>query len=86
MLHDKANFYLFFLFLQLKEIAEGTILESGNRVTFDPSNSPLADVEFEGYYNRDSTKYMDIYNIPEAETVLRGTYRYKVLTAFTTWS
>ena len=53
-------------------------MESKNLVTFDPSESPLPEVEFEGYYNRDSTKYVDIYDIPEAETVLRGTYRYKV--------
>ena len=65
--------------LQLKEIAEGTIMVPENMVTFDPSERPLPDVEFEGYYNRDSTKYIDIYGIGEAETVLRGTYRYKVL-------
>lgn len=33
--------------------------------------------ELEVYPNRDSISYMDIYGIPEAETVYRGTYRYK---------
>jgi len=35
-------------------------------------------VEFEGIYNRDSTKYIDLYKIPEVHTLLRGTLRYKV--------
>ena len=35
-------------------------------------------VEFEGIYNRDSTKYIDFYKIPEVETLLRGTLRYRV--------
>jgi len=30
---------------------------------------------FEGYPNRDSMSYIDIYNIPETRTMLRGTYR-----------
>ena len=30
---------------------------------------------FEGYPNRDSLSYIDIYNIPETRTMLRGTYR-----------
>jgi saccharopine dehydrogenase-like NADP-dependent oxidoreductase len=33
--------------------------------------------ELEVYPNRDSISYKDIYGIPEAETVYRGTYRYK---------
>ena len=32
----------------------------------------------EGYPNRDSLKYSDLYGIPEAETVIRGTLRYQV--------
>ncbi|MFW9850345.1 MAG: saccharopine dehydrogenase C-terminal domain-containing protein, partial [Candidatus Thorarchaeota archaeon] len=31
--------------------------------------------QFEGYPNRDSLSYIDIYNIPETKTILRGTYR-----------
>jgi len=30
---------------------------------------------FEGYPNRDSMSYIDIYDIPETRTMLRGTYR-----------
>ena len=35
-------------------------------------------VEFEGIYNRDSIKYIDLYKIPEVHTLLRGSLRYKV--------
>ncbi|TET07967.1 MAG: saccharopine dehydrogenase [Candidatus Thorarchaeota archaeon] len=31
--------------------------------------------KFEGYPNRDSTSYIDIYNISETKTMLRGTFR-----------
>lgn len=54
-------------------------MEPDNLVKFKPDEHPLEDMEFEGYYNRDSIKYIDIYGIHEAQTVLRGTYRYKVL-------
>ena len=60
------------------EIAEGATMEPQNVVQFGPDMSPLPGVEFEGYYNKDSTKYLRLYNIPEAHTVIRGTYRYKV--------
>jgi len=33
--------------------------------------------DFEGYPNRDSTKYREIYSIPEAQTLIRGTFRYQ---------
>jgi saccharopine dehydrogenase (NADP+, L-glutamate forming) len=33
--------------------------------------------EFEVYPNRNSLQYLHIYNIPEAKTLIRGTYRYK---------
>ena len=36
-------------------------------------------VEFEGIYNRDSVKYIDLYNIPDVHTLLRGVFRYKVI-------
>ena len=45
--------------------------------TVDMSNV-MQGVEFEGVYNRDSTKYIGFYKIPEVETLLRGTLRYKV--------
>ena len=42
-------------------------------------NCELMDVPgigtFEGYPNRDSLSYIDIYNIPETKTMLRGTFR-----------
>lgn len=31
--------------------------------------------QIESYPNRDSTKYIEIYNIPETRTIIRGTYR-----------
>jgi len=37
---------------------------------------------FYAYANRDSTGYKELYNIPEAETVLRGTLRYQGFTQF----
>ena len=50
-------------------------MDPGNMQSFD---SLLPGVEMEGYFNRDSTKYVDIYNIHDAKTVVRGTLRYKV--------
>lgn len=35
-------------------------------------------MSLEGYPNRDSLKYRDLYGIPEAHTVIRGTLRYQV--------
>ena len=57
------------------KIAEGRVMEPGNMRTFD---SLLPGVAMEGYFNRDSTKYVDIYNIHQAATIARGTLRYKV--------
>lgn len=37
---------------------------------------------FYGYANRDSTGYKELYQIPEAETVVRGTLRYQGFTEF----
>ena len=50
-------------------------MEPGNMRTF---NNLLPGMAMEGYFNRDSTKYLDIYNIHQAATVARGTLRYKV--------
>jgi saccharopine dehydrogenase-like NADP-dependent oxidoreductase len=33
--------------------------------------------KFEGYYNRDSLQYKELYNLKDAETVIRGTIRFK---------
>ena len=50
-------------------------MDPANMQSFD---SLLSGVEMEGYFNRDSTKYVDIYDIHDAKTVVRGTLRYKV--------
>ena len=46
----------------------------------------LDGLELEGYPNRDSTKYIQLYNIPHAKNVIRGTLRfsgyYRTLEAF----
>ncbi|MBD3653646.1 saccharopine dehydrogenase C-terminal domain-containing protein [Kangiella sp.] len=34
------------------------------------------DLDLEGYPNRDSTGYQEIYGIPEAQNIIRGTFRY----------
>ena len=53
-------------------------MEPENLVSFGPDESPLPGTELEGYYNKDSVKYQSLYNIPEAHTIIRGTYRHKV--------
>jgi saccharopine dehydrogenase (NADP+, L-glutamate forming) len=60
-------------------------LKKGRRIYIEPSdlfkdrfifNFPsIGDLEV--YPNRDSISYSDIYNIPEASTMYRGTFRYK---------
>jgi saccharopine dehydrogenase-like NADP-dependent oxidoreductase len=60
-------------------------LKKGKRVVIEPANL-FRDTfhydfpgvgEMEVYPNRDSISYIDIYNIPEASTMYRGTFRYK---------
>lgn len=50
-------------------------MEPDNMRSFDDL---LHGVALEGYFNRDSTKYVEIYNIHHATTIARGTLRYKV--------
>ena len=50
-------------------------MEPANMRSFD---NLLPGVELEGYFNRDSAEYVNIYNIHDATTVARGTLRYKV--------
>jgi len=38
----------------------------------------ISDVEFEGIANGRSLQYIELYNIPEAHSIIRGTIRYKV--------
>jgi alpha-aminoadipic semialdehyde synthase len=60
-------------------------LKDGKAVTVDPNGGLLDSVEsmdflpgfhLEGYPNRDSTIYGELYGIREAHTLLRGTLRY----------
>ena len=37
---------------------------------------------FHGYPNRDSLSFQEYYDIPEAETIIRGTLRYQVFPGF----
>ena len=69
----------------------GVLLASGNNALFKKDgkdvsipgsvlfdNYEVFEVEgrkYEGYPNRDSVKYIDIYGIPEVQTLVRGTYR-----------
>ncbi len=61
-------------------------LSDGKVVTVDPEGGLLEHVtqtdflpgfSLEGYPNRDSTFYAELYGITEANTLLRGTLRYK---------
>jgi saccharopine dehydrogenase-like NADP-dependent oxidoreductase len=60
-------------------------LKNGNRVFIEPINlfRDVFEADFPGigklevYPNRDSISYSDIYGIPEARTMYRGTFRFK---------
>lgn len=57
---------------EIIEIAPGgELMESAKQMQF------LQGFNLEGYPNRDSTVYKDIYKISNAKTILRGTLRYK---------
>jgi saccharopine dehydrogenase (NADP+, L-glutamate forming)/spermidine synthase len=60
-----------------------TFLQDGKTVTipgkdlFDNymiEDTPIGKVE--GYPNRDSTQYLDVYGLKDCKTIIRGTYRY----------
>jgi saccharopine dehydrogenase-like NADP-dependent oxidoreductase len=64
---------------------EATQLINGKKLQL-PSNELLVNTtnknfhscfNFEGYYNRDSLQYKELYNLKDAETVIRGTIRFK---------
>jgi saccharopine dehydrogenase (NADP+, L-glutamate forming) len=63
--------------------SDAHFLKDGNQVDISGSdlfdNYEIMEVpgagKFEGYPNRDSLSYIDIYNIPETKTMLRGTLR-----------
>jgi len=61
-----------------------TFFREGKKIQVDGKNlydqdvfqkDKVGDIEYEWYPNRDSTTYAEIYNIPEAKTLIRGTYR-----------
>eukprot|EP00051_Salpingoeca_urceolata_P026413 m.477223 g.477223 ORF g.477223 m.477223 type:complete len:452 (-) comp20778_c0_seq1:139-1494(-) len=59
---------------------DGKVIEiaSENLLSEGPKEIPIYPAfAFEGYPNRDSTPYKERYGIPEAQTILRGTLRYK---------
>lgn len=68
--------FTYILLSQIVKVPEGLFPE--NIVQFGASKSPFPGVEFEGYYNKDVTRYSELYNIPKVHTLIRGTYRYKV--------
>ncbi|KAG8196322.1 hypothetical protein JTE90_013807 [Oedothorax gibbosus] len=70
----------------LNTLGEAKYLLDGKVMEIQPGGdlmNHVRDVDFlpgfnlQGYPNRDSTKYIDAYNIQSATTVLRGTLRYK---------
>ena len=67
-------------------LAGAKYLYDGNVVTVEPNGGLLDSVtpmdflpgfHLEGYPNRDSTIYGELYGISEASTIVRGTLRYK---------
>jgi saccharopine dehydrogenase (NAD+, L-lysine-forming) len=71
------------------ELYERGVGYSVEEVVDDKSRARVGKMQLEWYPNRDSTPYSDIYSIPEAHTIIRGTYRntgwcaqMKVLTEF----
>ncbi len=67
-------------------LAGAKYLDDGNVVTVEPNGGLLDTVvpmdflpgfHLEGYPNRDSTIYGELYGIAEASTIIRGTLRYK---------
>ncbi|KAI6661620.1 Lysine-ketoglutarate reductase/saccharopine dehydrogenase [Oopsacas minuta] len=60
--------------------------DGGEIIKFLRPINILDGLELEGYPNRDSAKYIELYKIPHAKTVLRGTLRfsgyYRALEAF----
>ncbi|XP_015922645.2 alpha-aminoadipic semialdehyde synthase, mitochondrial [Parasteatoda tepidariorum] len=70
----------------LNTTAEAKYLENGKIVEIPAGGAlmdSIRDIDFlpgfnlEGYPNRDSTQYINAYDIQSAETVIRGTLRYK---------
>uniref|UniRef100_F6S3L1 Alpha-aminoadipic semialdehyde synthase, mitochondrial n=1 Tax=Monodelphis domestica TaxID=13616 RepID=F6S3L1_MONDO len=62
-----------------KYLLNGEVVDAGGASFLDYVNSMdyFPGLNLEGYPNRDSIKYAEIYDIPFAHTLLRGTLRYK---------
>ncbi|XP_058385019.1 alpha-aminoadipic semialdehyde synthase, mitochondrial isoform X2 [Diceros bicornis minor] len=61
-------------------LLNGKVVNVAGGVSFLDVVTPMdyfPGLNLEGYPNRDSTKYAEIYGIPSAHTLLRGTLRYK---------
>ncbi|XP_019681301.2 alpha-aminoadipic semialdehyde synthase, mitochondrial isoform X3 [Felis catus] len=61
-------------------LLNGKVVNVAGGVSFLDAVTPMdyfPGLNLEGYPNRDSTKYAEIYGIPSAHTLLRGTLRYK---------
>ncbi|XP_021087475.1 alpha-aminoadipic semialdehyde synthase, mitochondrial isoform X2 [Mesocricetus auratus] len=61
-------------------LLNGKVVNVTGGVSFLDSVTPMdyfPGLNLEGYPNRDSTRYAEIYGIPSAHTFLRGTLRYK---------
>lgn len=57
---------------EIKEIKPGHLMEQAKGV-----ESFLKGFALEAFPNRDSTLYQELYNLPDAKTILRGSMRYK---------
>ena len=55
---------------EIKEIEPGELMDNAVKIDF------LKGLNLEGFPNRDSLVYRDIYKISNASTILRGTLRY----------
>lgn len=60
---------------KVKDVSGLEVFASDN-VTQEDFEGEKGFNQLEWYYNRDSVKYVDIYGVQEAKTVIRGTYRY----------
>uniref|UniRef100_A0A667HGP5 Aminoadipate-semialdehyde synthase n=1 Tax=Lynx canadensis TaxID=61383 RepID=A0A667HGP5_LYNCA len=61
-------------------LLNGKVVNVAGGISFLDAVTPMdyfPGLNLEGYPNRDSTKYAEIYGIPSAHTLLRGTLRYK---------
>ncbi len=61
------------------EIAEGQLMAPEHLQSFSDF---YPNINFDGYFNRDSLEYAKIYGIPQVPTVIRGTLRYEVNTLY----